>query len=224
MKPLKYILNFLAPKECFSCGQQGNFLCKDCFEQIPNNFPYCYICKKPSKDFKVHSHCKKWVYFNNVIVPFSFKHQTIRTLIHHWKFYKKKEIFEEIGSLNSNYFQSFIGNDNYDVTFVPLYFLRKWKRGYNQSEILSHIMFPQSFPLLKRSRHTCQQSHLSKKDRNINVKDAFKVRLNMNDKRDKDVIILVDDVASTGATLNECAKVLKEHGYKKVICCVLASD
>lgn len=102
---------------------------------------------------------------------------------------------------------------------VPLYFWREYKRGYNQSIYLAHWLSKWAgcpvCPCLKRKHPTRTQTELNKEDRKKNVKNAFalskKDSINANVK-----YVLVDDVFTTGATLNACAKVLKEAGAKWV--------
>jgi ComF family protein len=108
---------------------------------------------------------------------------------------------------------------------VPLHKIRLDERGYNQSELLAREL---SYRLnifmskaLRRVRNTTTQTALHKEERIENVKGAFKVTY-------KDTIVgknvlLVDDVLTTGATLDECAKVLKENGAKDVYVATIAT-
>jgi ComF family protein len=108
---------------------------------------------------------------------------------------------------------------------VPLHIKKLRKRGFNQSIILADPLgkkwqIPVNFSLLKRSKFTLSQTGLDKKERERNIKGAFEVR-------DKEKIagrniILIDDVYTTGATLNECAKTLTKAGAKKVAVLTLA--
>ena len=108
---------------------------------------------------------------------------------------------------------------------VPLHFLRKIKRKYNQSELIAK-MFADTFPnanarvadILKRKRRTPTQTTLDKEAREANIKNAFEIR---GEKYIRGIpkdanIVIVDDVMTSGATLSECAKILKRAGFKNV--------
>lgn len=108
---------------------------------------------------------------------------------------------------------------------VPLHFRRRFMRRFNQSSLLAlHISREAKKPyepfLLKRIRHTKQQTQLNKEERKKNVRGAFSIGNNFDVKGK--TILLVDDVLTTGATLSSCAKTLKEAGAKKVYCLVFA--
>ncbi len=106
---------------------------------------------------------------------------------------------------------------------VPLSKKRKRLRGFNQSEIIAEkfcSFFSYSLNLnLKRNKNNKPQSSLGEKERAENIKDSFVWR--GNDLSGK-TIILIDDIITTGATLNECALVLKNSGAKKIYALVLA--
>lgn len=96
---------------------------------------------------------------------------------------------------------------------VPLFADRQAERGYNQSELLCQQMvlktgIPARPTLLKRIRETSQQALLSEEDRRKNVRDAFEASADANGLS----VLLVDDVATTGSTLRECAKALRKQG------------
>jgi len=110
------------------------------------------------------------------------------------------------------------------VVPVPLHWRRRFKRGFNQSALIAKSF---SLPAAKfntdlvRIRYTTQQARLTDAERRKNIKDAFAVRRyhNFSGKN----VCLVDDVKTTGATLNECARVLKDAGANKVFAFVLAA-
>jgi competence protein ComFC len=106
---------------------------------------------------------------------------------------------------------------------VPLHWRRRLSRGYNQAELLAKKLHHPSAKInydLARIRYTKMQPSLSLAERQANVRDAFAVR--RGHRFSGKTLCLVDDVKTTGATLNECAKVLKEAGAKKVFALVLA--
>ena len=109
-------------------------------------------------------------------------------------------------------------NANYDeIVPVPLYKTRKRERGYNQSEeiakALSHIFqIPVKSEHLLRTRSTLSQTKMSEKEREQNVRNAFSCPVRLTDSN----ILLVDDVITTGSTIEACVKALLSAGAKKV--------
>ena len=110
---------------------------------------------------------------------------------------------------------------------VPLHIKRKRWRGFNQAEVLASRL-AEGFNLvmrayiLNRIKDTQAQTKLKRKQRLKNIKNAFKVNNEWQDKLKSTKILLVDDVATSGRTLNECARALKESGAKEVWGIVLA--
>ena len=105
---------------------------------------------------------------------------------------------------------------------VPLHWRRQWRRGFNQAELIARdlsgtLKIPWQ-SALQRTRHTPTQSELPARSRTGNVARAFRCRVNQVPKH----VALIDDVMTTGATLNECARVLKRHGSQRVDIWVLA--
>lgn len=225
------VKDFIAPRKCVSCSSLGAFLCEDCRQKIPVNEAFCYICKKPSPHFQVHPQCKKDFFLDEVIVPCHYREKMVKSAITQGKFYKRREVFEEMTEMLSWYFEK--ETESYEseeilIVPIPLHFLRKWKRGFNQTDTIAKVLEKRIwYPyknILKKVKYTRQQSHLSREQRLKNRKDCFEVKKNYKDKLDTKTVFLVDDIISTGATMNEAAKVLKERGVKKVIWIVLASD
>jgi ComF family protein len=101
---------------------------------------------------------------------------------------------------------------------VPLHPTRKRERGFNQASLLAELLSAQisiqSRPLLERIRYTTTQTALDRAERMENLHNAFRLRKNMN-VRDLRVL-LIDDVLTTGSTLSECARVLKDAGVISV--------
>lgn len=113
---------------------------------------------------------------------------------------------------------------NADVLMpVPLFWWKKIRRGYNQAELLAQTISQETgIPIqnvLTRVKNTKTQTRLSENERCDNVKNAFTVQT--NDIKDKKVL-LIDDVLTTGATIQECARVLKDAGACEVYSCVAA--
>jgi ComF family protein len=109
---------------------------------------------------------------------------------------------------------------------VPLHPWRGWTRGFNQAALIAvHLGWP-VWRLLRRRRHTPPQAGLSAAERRRNVRDAFALTLRARTRRPSlaraATLVLVDDVCTTGATLDACAAVLKAHGAREVRALVVA--
>ena len=229
-KIISFIKDIISPKKCYSCKVQWYFLCPKCLSKLDKFKPICYICKKPSKNFEVHKNCKSGIYFDNLLILTKYNSKIIQKLIKNSKFYWKKDILEDfwlyLYDLFKRYFE--LRNDII-VSPAPMHFFRKLQRWYNHSEILSKIISKKLYlrlenKLIKRVKNTKQQSRLKRKDRLSNLENAFKIVKNNIEKIDKKEILLIDDVVSTWATLNQISSFLKKYGAKKVICLVIASD
>lgn len=233
-KIIKFIKDIIAPKKCYSCQKEWHFLCPQCLSKLSNFRPYCYVCKDFSDNYLVHEDCKKWIYYDRLVVLSHYKNKEISKLVKDAKYYHKKDIFEDFWKylsdlLIKNIWDLWVSKSDLVLVPVPMYFLRKLYRWYNQSEILTNYIsqftkIKQENKLIKRIKNTRQQSKLSKNVRWQNLDNAFKIEQNKLDKIDKKIIILVDDVASTWTTINEISKLLKQNWVEKIIWLVIASN
>jgi len=228
-----FIKNILAPKKCYSCGQEWHFLCPKCMSKMSTFESICYVCKRKSIKFSIHYNCQKLIVLDKIIILTHYKQKLIKKLIKDAKYYYKKDILEDFSIYLSKLLLENIENkniDNYILVPMPMYYFRKWQRWYNQSEVLAKniwkitkIMINNN--LIKRVKNTRQQSKLSKKERLKNLTNAFKINKNLVDKIDKNkIIIIVDDVISTWTSINSIAKLLKDYWFKNVIWLIIASD
>jgi len=104
---------------------------------------------------------------------------------------------------------------------VPLHRSRLWKRRYNQAGLIAQYLSksidkPCLVDGLKRTRATPAQGYLHRKERQKNVKNAFAVQNKYQSKLKGKTILLIDDVYTTGATINECSKELLSHQVQNV--------
>lgn len=236
MRFFSFILDIIAPKKCYSCKKEWYFLCFSCLKNIPWFMSHCHICKKDSNDFEIHKGCKNIknnkVYYDKILIFKHYKNKYIKKSIHDAKFYGKKEIFNEFWNWLAFYFLSQIciqDKSKYVILYPPMSFIKKLIRWYNQAEILAKSISKNTgiliaWDVLFKKKNTRQQSHLSKKERMINLIDSFKINKKALDKIDKKIIIFVDDVISTGSTCNEVSRVLKWYWAQEIIGLFIASD
>ncbi len=228
MKLFKFFLDLIAPKKCYSCKKEWHFICPNCFDCEISFKSVCYVCKWTTKNYEIHEACKKDVFYDNVIILKHYKSNLISKLIKDAKFYNKKEIFEELSAYLYNEFIlniKIIKKSDFLIASIPSHFSRKLLRWYNSSDILAKNFSKESKieyknNLLSKIKITKQQSKLDRKNRIINLKWSFRVNKNLNNK----TILLIDDVISTWATLNEVSKLLKQNWAKKIIWLIIASD
>jgi len=232
-----FLFDTLYPIQCLGCKTGTNYLCNKCSNSIPtNNNSRCPICHKNSPWGKLCQECKPNNSLDGVFSAYNYKHPLIKQLITTLKYNFIRSVDKDIGLLidksiseYSKYFSQDeipkIFRKEIDVTIipVPLHKFRERWRGFNQSnEIAKNIKYwPKAkleFNTLKRIKYTKQQAKLNKNKRTKNTKNAFQVQ---GDQKNK-TIILVDDVASSKSTLNECARILKNKGAKSVWSIVFA--
>lgn len=132
---------------------------------------------------------------------------------------KKKENYQLISNFQSPY-RFPISFNQFLITFTPLYWRRQAQRGYNQSELLAQEVSKRvNLPvidLLIKTKQTKRQADLSGKERRENLKQVFKAKSEKLKVIKGKTIILIDDVYTTGSTLNECGRVLKKAGAKAI--------
>ena len=140
----------------------------------------------------------------------------MKDIVHSLKYERRRSIAPPLGGLMRECGVQLLHDANLVVP-VPLHPRREYQRGFNQAEDLARELGPPVARLLVRTRHTPSQIELPKNERQDNVRDAFAFRpdprsLSPNPR----VVVLVDDVSTTGATLEACARVLKASGVKEV--------
>ena len=149
-----------------------------------------------------------------------FKYEDlIRNQIISLKFYEKPYIYKTIAYFLKNMQKSFENLKKYDIIIiVPISKQRKKDRGYNQSELIAKeiskiINIPVAKNILYKIKNTIPQSSLNKKQREENAKGVYKVH-NITKLYNKKILI-IDDIYTTGNTVNECANMLLQKGIKR---------
>ena len=215
------IINFVLPPICLSCERLlkngSKYLCKNCEDsiiRIDNSIGI--TLSQLNRDDPV----------SKVYSLFLFKEDTpIQTLIHELKYGQLRGIGKYYGKILGDELLK-KSNAEYIIP-VPLHISKKRERGYNQSDFIcdgiSDALNIQTLKkCLRRTRFTQTQTKLSREERKQNVSGAFELREKYKNTIHKKNIIIVDDVITTGSTILECAKVLKNAGCGEITVCSLA--
>ncbi len=218
---LSALLNLFFPPRCASCKREGDFLCKNCVQEFR------------IKSIKVksrHPSSEEFQYLDGVIYGADYaENPGLQASIAQFKYRFNRELtacfaeilgqkMKELGMLKKR---------KAVLIPVPLHQKRLNYRGFNQAELIANasaarvgdrarVLTP-----LVRIKNTSQQAKLSKEKRHQNLHEAFDVRGDLSGVLE-DVCFIVDDVCTTGATLDSCANALKKRGVKKVYGLVVA--
>lgn len=213
---MKNILDLFFPKQCIVCKKEGSYLCDDCLSMINiNPFRYC-LCEKMEKKDKCEN-CKNRN-LDKIYSACSFNDRIVQLAIHKFKYSYIKELAVPFSFLILRHLQMVDCQlCNFILIPIPLSDKKKKKRGFNQSEEIAKIIsevtkIETDFNCIIKVKDNKSQTELTKKERIENVKNTFKVIKNIEDKD----ILLLDDVYTTGSTMEECAKTLKSAGADKV--------
>jgi ComF family protein len=139
----------------------------------------------------------------------------LRDIVHALKYGGRRSIARPLARLMAAAAPRIIDGADFVVP-VPLHFLRQYRRGFNQADDLARHLPVPLLRALRRRRATATQTDLPEAQRRKNVRDAFAVRRSARGRIPGAVIVLVDDVSTTGATLDACARVLLDAGAKEV--------
>jgi len=230
----KFFISFVDlfyPRHCLGCHQalsEKKFLCRDCENQIePLSPPCCQICSYPllSSDVKTCHNCaKRKLHFIAGIGAIRYR-GLMRELLSRYKYGREqslKPLLQHLilGALHEERLQEI----NFTaVVPVPLHALRQRERGFNQVlSLAQQVAKFKNLPLrllLKRTSPTSFQAGSNRQRRLKNLEGAFSLRRPTSLRGN---FLLVDDVLTTGATLNECAKVLLQAGANQVWAVTLA--
>ena len=216
MELWKFFIDLLFPITCVGCGKEGSFICEKCKNEI----------------FDIKQ--EKTRYIDKLISISSYNNPIIKKAIHIFKYKLAKEISIPLGEIMAEKLKCIIPKELINrliLVPVPLNKRRLKYRGFNQSEILAkeiskHTKIPVISNILIRKINTIPQAELKNpKERKSNIKGAFEINKNFsypNFSFQKKIIILIDDVATTCATLNECAKTLKKLNPHQIWAMVIA--
>lgn len=220
------VLDLLFPKKCINCGCPGDWVCESCIKEIKFvSTDTCFFCGRISEDSKICKKCHKYVAIDAIFSSVLYDSKVIKELVHNLKYVGIQGISELLGEfLVQRVGRSKISIKDFVVVPVPSHPKRQKQRGYNQAELIARY-FCKRIDLsgglaLEKIVETKPQVSFGREQRMQNIAGSIACcdqKLILGKK-----VLLVDDISTTGATLSECAKVLKIAGAKEVRALVVA--
>lgn len=213
-------LDLLYPPKCVACDREGEFLCPTCFATLPHLLPpFCKRCSQPVARGDACRRCETApLDIDGIVAPFRME-GVAREAVHRLKYSNLRAIAPLLGDLLADFLteRGVLGDI---LVPVPLHSRRERQRGYNQAALLARhagerLRLPVGADALSRRRDTPSQTARSQaEERRTNVQGSFHCpRPEMVDGLN---VLLVDDVCTTGATLEACAVALKDAGAASV--------
>lgn len=223
------LLDILFPPICLNCRkcpENGGLLCDACDSSIKiNNTSFCSVCRGRLPENKNHCHRPPFL----LAAAADYDDPVVRDLIHHFKYKNFRSAAGVLEKILNEYLKILADNglktENFVVVPIPLHPNHERKRGFNQSKLLAEAV-AENFDLefhepLKRIKNNKPQIEMKDDEsRRKNISGCFKLA-NGAEVKNKN-ILLVDDVFTSGATMNEAAKILKKNGAGKIIALVVA--
>jgi competence protein ComFC len=220
-------LDFLFPPKCLGCGKEGNLICHACQHHLtPIVNPVCPRCGRPQASFILCPACTLWTPSIDCIrSPLRFEGLT-RQIVHQFKYKNLRSLAQPLAVILKDY----LLREPLPVEVVipvPLHPRRLRERGYNQSALIAQkVSQMMNLPLIddevRRIRYVLPQVRTqSVQERRINVKGAFNCPVFSIPGK---AVLLIDDVATSGATLDACAEALKLAGSGPIYGLALARE
>ena len=230
----KSIIDLLFPLHCFGCECEGTLACTKCLSHIPEKeYQECPVCRKAyQKNGATCRECRKETALDGLFIARSYRHRLLQKLIYALKYRFVALAADPLAELLADSISHHPFPLPDLVIPVPLHPRRLRYRGFNQAEVIGRKLITLLLPgspipvrtdLLRRVRFTKPQIKTdSKKEREINLSTAFEVSLETAGPLVGKNIWLIDDISTTGSTLDECARTLKSAGAKTVWGVVIA--
>jgi ComF family protein len=228
-------LETIFPWQCCFCKKETRHypLCHDCKNNIPINSSFiCPNCKKSIRNFSKDC-CSKNKTFYALGIASSYKNSILVKALHLFKYQRIISLKEPLSNLMIKFLKrtkvfSITRKKHFLIIPIPLHYKKQKKRGFNQSELLaknisSYFSLSYNSEILIRVKNNSPQVSINKaNERKKNVENIFQISSNKTNLIKNKWIILVDDVYTSGSTMQEAAKVLQKNKPKKIIGLVLA--
>jgi ComF family protein len=215
--------DFLFPKVCLGCNREvGEYVCSQCLNYLqPIKEPICPACNRNSLGGVVHPLCRAKSDLEGLVSIYPYK-GLVKKIVTNFKYKFISDLLETITELIvSNADWREMERKNWLVVGVPLHPRRLRWRGFNQAESIGKTLakdlgWVYVEKVVQRIKFTTPQMNLSGEERQTNLVGAFAGGEEI-DRVNNQPVLLVDDVWTTGATMRECAKVLKREGKVREI-------
>jgi len=219
-------LDILFPPCCAGCGEWGERYCQTCINRTKTiKSKICQICGEPMslENVSVCERCSTSKVYFTAVRSWGLFEDPLKQAIHQLKYQRNVGLGEELAW----HLARLLIDNEWDIdliTAIPLDKKRKKERGFNQSDLLARPLswltdIPYTNNAVSRNRETKSQVGLSRKERNKNMIGAFS---SLPDKIAGKSVLVVDDVITTGSTINACSKAMIESGAAKVFGLTLA--
>lgn len=225
------ILELIYPSKCPFCGEivsagkkhstEHNGICKACREKLPYiGEVRCMCCGKPLTD-PAEEYCYDCTRQKHLFADGKslWVHKdAVENAVYAMKYQNRRIYGQTFGKEMAEHFLSYLWERKITLIVpVPLHSRRKRKRGFNQAEIVAKVLsentgIAMDAGAVKRIKATSPQKELGDKGRKRNIRGAFAVQKNVKGEN----IVLIDDIYTTGSTLDEAARVLKKAGAENV--------
>ncbi len=212
---LEKLIGLYAPLSCLGCGaEQDTLICTECSLTIPLVPSRCYRCRAVTRDFEVCTRCQRHTPLKTVLVCRHYD-ALPKELLHAAKYERARSGLREMGAEMTSLFSS----AHNDTVFVPIPTAtsRVRQRGYDQAVVLATELGKERQRPVVQALVRLGQAHqvgAGRKERMEHLREAFRVT-HKQDIRGKQCV-LVDDVVTTGATIETAARILKKAGAKQV--------
>lgn len=220
MNPIEKLLNIIAPEHCIECGQENFLLCPGCYYSIPKLGSICFVCQKATQlNQPCEAHNSKFA--PNKVFCINKYETTIKDHLVKYKFETRRFGGAEIAKY-MNEDLPFFDND-YVVSWVPTTAKRIRQNGYDHSFLIAKNFAKHRGLKYKKTIERVNSAplhNLNKQDRIKAIKNYYQII-----KQQKLIgkkILIIDDIATTGATINYASKILKKAGASEIIACVFA--
>lgn len=227
---LSKLISIFFPSQCLlcACTLDGELLCASCLYDLPHTYGQLLCQQCGLRIDSLSNFCGHCLgnppEFTRSFIPFSYQHP-LDHLIHKFKYRRNLTSGKLLGHMLTDYLHHSAQGQHWIapelIIPVPMHWLRRWQRGFNQAEILGRYVahslnIPMATHLIQRTHKTPAQKELSRTDRQKNLRKAFKIteknRTHIEGKR----IALIDDVVTTTATVRELSQLLLKAGAKDV--------
>lgn len=220
---IQTVKDMLFPVFCLGCKREGVWVCAACLADIDRSgVALCPVCHEEQPYGMCCTECQQYSYLDGHLAGVVYEHRTLAArMIESLKYQYVTDMVDGLfGCLepllvsNRHLFAHIDA-----VVPIPLHDRRYAERGFNQAALIASVVAQYidapMRDILVRSRYTMQQARLEKEEREVNLKDAFRLRL--EDRVDGKNILLVDDVFTTGSTMQAAAKTLRKSGASSVV-------